>query len=123
MSEQSIRLNYQRAIVQADKLTEIGRSIKYMADRDYEDAINGISSAWKGENANTYISKARALQGKIKATGQSLINTADEMRRKAQIIRDAELDALRIAQEREALGKTVAAIKKSTIGNKKTRFF
>ncbi|MBR3307991.1 MAG: hypothetical protein IKI75_12160 [Lachnospiraceae bacterium] len=103
MGDQAIRLNYQKAMGQADKLTTIGQDIKNMADRDYEETIDGISTAWKGENADSYLSKAKELQGRMNATGQNLIDIADEIRRKARAIYDAEMEALRIAEERKAL--------------------
>ncbi len=100
----TIRLNFNRAKQQADRLEEIGNEIKRMASRDYEDTLNGISTAWKGENANAYLAKARVLQGNINSTGNDLIAVANEIRRKAQRVYNAEMEALRIAEQREFSG-------------------
>lgn len=100
----TIKLNFNRAKQQADRLEEIGNEIKRMANRDYEDTLNGISVAWKGENANAYLSKARVLQNNIAGTGDDLIAVANEIRRKAQRVYNAEMEALKIAEQREFFG-------------------
>lgn len=100
----TIRLNFNRAKQQADRLEEIGNEIRRMANKDYEDTLNGISAAWKGENANAYLSKARNLQNNIIGTGDDLIAVANEIRRKAQRVYNAEMEALRIAEQRNFSG-------------------
>ncbi len=97
----ALQINFQDAKRKADRLAQIGREIKEMADRDYEETINAINSAWTGENASAYLAKARSLQQKMSATGQSLIDIADEITRKAKVIYDAEMDAWNIANQRK----------------------
>lgn len=104
MSKYTIRLNYNRATGQADRLDTIADQIRNMAQKEYEDTLNGIANAWKGENANEYLRKARTLRDSIEATADDLGDIADEIRRKAYRIYQAEMAALEIATTRSYSG-------------------
>lgn len=96
----TIRLNYSRAKGQADRLDEIASQIESMADNEYEDTLNGIAGAWKGDNSNEYLRKARELKNRINDTAGHLHSIAEEIRRKAYRIYQAEMRALEIANQR-----------------------
>ncbi len=100
MSKYTIRLNYRKATQQADRLDEIASRINNMANNEFEDTLNGIAAAWKGENSKEYLRKARNLKGSINNSASNLKSIADEIRRKAYRVYLAELDAMKIARER-----------------------
>ena len=72
MGRQELKLNFQMAKDQANRLDEIGREIQKVAQNEYEETLNGIRSAWKGENADAYLAKAGELKAKIEQTGQHI---------------------------------------------------
>lgn len=99
-SESEIRLNYNRAVRQADSLEQLSRNLKSLANNDMSGSISEIAGSWTGENSNSYRGKYEQLKAKVLATAGKLENTATTIRRIAQNTYNAEMRALRIAQER-----------------------
>ena len=95
-----IYFNYDRAIEQAKKLEGISRQLKKAADNTMEGILNDVHGAWKSDSAPQYIKKGPKVEGDMRATAGNLANIASTIRTIAQRIRDAELVAWRIANER-----------------------
>ncbi len=104
MSRREIKLNYEKAIRQAERLETIGREVNNMANNDYENTLNGIAASWTGENSAAYLNKAKQLKEKMITTGKNLLLVAEEIRRKARRIFDAEMAALELAESRTYAG-------------------
>ena len=95
-----IYFNYDRAIEQAKKLEGISRQLKKAADNTMEGILNDVHGAWKSDSAPQYIKKGQKVEGDMRATAGNLANIASTIRTIAQRIRDAELVAWRIYNER-----------------------
>ena len=98
-TEYSIYLDYQKAMRQADKLDEAARIIK-SEKSSLHDCNGSISSAWKGENATTFIRKVAVVENDLESIEKSVRNAADVIRRIAKETYQAEQKALRLAKER-----------------------
>ena len=101
-SKRTIDLNYNNAIKQADELDRLSRDIKRL--KSVLDARSNISSFWQATCTENYKS---ALNREIK----NLDVLSDNYKVVASIIRDtaeevykAEMDALRIAKDRQYSG-------------------
>ncbi|MBR3525129.1 MAG: hypothetical protein IKO11_04715 [Lachnospiraceae bacterium] len=104
MGKREIKLNYDKAIRQAERLETIGKEVDTMAQNDYDNTLNGIAGAWSGENAAAYLERAGQLKEKMITTAKNILLVADEIRRKAKRIFDAEMAALEIAESRTYAG-------------------
>lgn len=95
-----IYFNYNRAIEQARELDNIAKRLKNAANNTMEDILNDVHVAWKSDSTPQYIRKGQKVEGDIRTTANNLTNIAHAIRTIAQRIRDAELEAWRIANER-----------------------
>ena len=95
-----INLDYQRAIEQADALEELASGLKGMAEEDVSKLMKDIKLAWEGDNSEAYLAKVGIFQQNVQKTSAKMSNIAATVRQMAENIRDAELENLRLAQER-----------------------
>ena len=95
-----ITMNFRSAIRQADRLESVAEQMNSMAQQRFSASIQELSVGWKGENANAYLRKCESLKQKIGETAKQLRGVAADIRSIAQRTYDAEMAALRIAQER-----------------------
>ena len=100
MDRHTIEINYQEALRRADDLEEIGRDLMRALEKEYEQSMQTLSTNWKGVNAETYLRKGTDLAEQMRCTARSVIETADEIRRTARRIYNAEMAALRIIEAR-----------------------
>lgn len=96
-----IYFNYDQAIKQAGKLETVAKDLRRAADRTMEDILNDVNSAWKSDSAPQYIKKGQKIEGDIRTTAGNLENIARAIRTIAQRIKEAELEAWRIANARK----------------------
>ena len=99
-NEAIIQFNYTRAINQARKLEQLADELKSLANSNLESTLSNLSSNWKGESAEAFIAKAQKAKDDMLKNANQLYNTASVVRNSAKNIRDAELHALSIAEER-----------------------
>lgn len=99
-SRATIEFNFNQANRQADRLDELAGRLKNVSDRDLQSVMQEVSGAWQSENASAYLNKGSALQGKMNTTARNLNTIASEIRTVAKNIYDAEMEALRIAEQR-----------------------
>ena len=101
-SRYQIQFDYQNAISQASKLDHLADRIERQVVRRMEDVAQDLHAAWKSESASQYIQKEQALSDRIRDTARELRDTGEDIRRVAKRMYDAEMHALRIAQERKS---------------------
>lgn len=96
-----INFNYNKAINQAKELEEISRKMKNAANNTVEAILNDVHAAWKSDSTSMYIKKGQKVGNDIRITSTNLNNIAQTIRTIARRVRDAELKAWRIANERK----------------------
>lgn len=95
-----IRFNFRQALAQADELDGVADRLEKLSGKTMEGSMQTLASAWKGQNATAFLRKEDILKGDIKKTASEIHGIADDIRRIARRIYDAEMEALRIASER-----------------------
>lgn len=95
-----IYFNYNKALSQASELEEISRKMKNVAGNTLENILNDVHAAWKSDSAPQYIKKGQKVGSDIRTTAANLTKIAQTIRTIARRVRDAELEAWRIANER-----------------------
>ena len=97
-----INFNYQRAVRQASQLDDIARRLKTAATADMENILAEVNRAWQSDSTPQYIAKGRKVKGDISTTAQNLKDIASAIRTIAERVRAAELEAWRVAHERNS---------------------
>ncbi len=103
-SRSEIEFDFAQAKRQADRIDEIANNLGNLSKNNLENTLQTLSNNWKGANASAYLTKGGRLQGEINGTVGELHSIASDIRTIAQRIYDAEMAALRIAEEREYNG-------------------
>lgn len=103
MTRYQINANLNQALDQARKLEYAASDLERQVVSKLDDVAGELHAVWKGESAAVYISKEQALKDEIKSTASEMRSIADDIRRVANRIAQAELEALRIAEQRESL--------------------
>ena len=101
-SRAQIRIDFQQAINQAKRLDDIADKLDRTAKKSMENSIQNLASAWKGDNASAFLKKEERLKEKISTTSEHVRAIADDIRRVARAIYDAEMESWRIANERKS---------------------
>ena len=100
-SSSEIRFDFQNALEQAKKLETLADSIDRRVVDKMTETTQSIHAAWKGNSATRYINKAQDLRQQIEQTANILRSTAEDIRRIARRVYEAEMQALEIAQSRK----------------------
>ena len=95
-----INMNYREAMQQARDLDTLAGRIRSTANQKVEESMQLLSSGWKGNNATEFLRKYSELKSQILESAEELRSIADDIRRAAKIIYNAEMEALRIAQSK-----------------------
>ncbi len=98
-TRERIEMDFRQAMRQADEVDEIASSLSRLADDKLEGSLITLASGWTGENANAYIKKGQALEGRINASAGDLRQVAEAIRSAARRIYEAEMTALAIASD------------------------
>ena len=107
-SRYQIQMDFSRATQKASDLDNIANDLSRLSGTDLQNTLNSLSNDWKGDNATLYIQKGFSLKENLDETVKSIRNTASTIRSIAKNIYDAEMEALRIAEEREAAARRAA---------------
>lgn len=107
-SRERIEMDFTRATQKANELDGIADKLSKLADTDLQNTLDGLNNDWKGDNAGEYIKKGFALKENMDKTVKGIRDTASTIRTVAKNIYDAEMEALRIAEEREAAARAAA---------------
>lgn len=94
----TIQLNYQKAIRQANQLEDLANDLRNIANRNVDDALDQVAANWKGDSANMFLQKGNKAKNDLIASAKQLSNTAKAIRKAAENVRRAELEAKRIAE-------------------------
>lgn len=100
MTLSEIYFNYEQAIRQADELDRISNRVKDAASEDLDDIIGEVNHAWKSDSSNEYLKKMKKVQDDMGTTAGNLTRIASAIRTIAGKVREAELEAWRIANAR-----------------------
>ena len=100
-SRAEIRFHFQQALNQADKLESIADNLEGRAGNKLSSSISDLSGAWRGSNAKQFLRKEDALADDIRRSANQLRDIAGDIKRIAKIVYNAEMEALRIANERD----------------------
>ena len=93
---------YAGGFQQARDLDTLADKVRSTANDKVEQSMQVLSSGWKGNNATEFLRKYGQLKQQILDSAKELNAIADDIRRTAKIVYDAEMAALRIAQTRKA---------------------
>lgn len=96
----SIRFDFEKSKREAAKLEEAAAQLKKLANNTMDSSLNQLASGWKGESAAAYIGKARIVEKNILTTANDLFAVAASIRKTAQKIYNAEMEAKRLAEEK-----------------------
>ena len=107
-SRERIEMDFTRATQKANELDGIADNLSKLSDTDLQNTLDGLNNDWKGDNAGEYIKKGFALKENMDKTVKGIRDTASTIRTVAKNIYDAEMEALRIAEEREAAARAAA---------------
>lgn len=107
-SRYQIQMDFSRANQKASDLDNIANDLSRLSGTDLQNTLNSLGNDWKGDNATLYIQKGFSLKENLDETVKSIRNTASTIRSIAKNIYDAEMEALRIAEEREAAARRAA---------------
>ena len=102
MTYSEIQFNYSQAIKQASTLESIAKNLNKRANSDLSGIMRDVSNAWKSDSSPAYIRKGEKVKSDILTSAKNLQAIASSIRTVAKNVRDAELEALRIAEERKA---------------------
>lgn len=95
----SIYLDYSNAMAQAGRLDEAASILRTQAG-NLEDSCADIDESWKGEDAELYINKCRAMISYLEKAARNTGNAADTIRMIAERTYQAEKRALEIVRMR-----------------------
>ena len=96
----SIEMDFQRAIGQANKLESIASRLDGLANNRLKSSMQTLAMGWKSESAVLYMDKGEKLKTKINMSASDLRVCADDIRKEAKRIYDAEMAALELAANR-----------------------
>ena len=94
-----INFNYDRAIRQAERLEVLSRRLKKAANEDMERILSAVNRAWKSASAPNYLRKGETVEADLAAMAEDLKKTALKIRTIAEQVREADMEARRIADE------------------------
>lgn len=95
-----IYFNYDRAVTQASQLDNVAKKLQNAANNNMESILNDVSRAWKSDSTLQYVKKCQKVEGDMRTSANNLKQIATTIRTIAKRVRDAELEAWRIAHER-----------------------
>ena len=112
MDRATIEFNFSKAKEQASKLETTAGRIRTISNSNVKSAMQDVSIAWKGENSQKYVSKGDVIAGKIVTVANGVTAVASTIRAVAKNIYDAEMEALRIEEERAYRARLAEEAKK-----------
>ncbi len=101
-SKAQIRMNFVKARADADKIDRIAAMMRKLSREKMENSMNNLAAAWTGTNSRLFLKKEGQLQTDIDQTVRNLNDIADDIRKIAQRVYDAEMRAYEIAIRRRS---------------------
>ena len=100
-SSGKIRFDFSNALSQAQKLDDLADRLSRETVRGMEEDIQALQSAWTGESARKFVQKEGELEQAIERDARELRAIAEDIRRIARQIYDAEMRALALIRQRK----------------------
>ena len=97
-----IYFDFTNARRQADRLDSLADKLSRQTVKGMEQTTQSASQAWTGDNGSKYVQKGADLKNQINETVTELRSVAADIRSAAQRVYNAEMEALRIAQQRRS---------------------
>lgn len=91
-------MNFREAMRQAGELETLAGRVRETANQKVEQSMQMLSTGWKGNNANEFLRKYSELKKQILDSANELEAIADDVRRTARAVYNAEMTALQIAK-------------------------
>lgn len=98
----TIEFNYEKALRQAGELDDIAVRLENLSNKSFQGLMQDLSGAWQSDHSKEYIDKCNKVAGDIVTTSDNLTRIAQAIRNVAEVIHEAELEAWRIAHERDS---------------------
>lgn len=98
----SIKMDFQEALRDADRVESIANRMQNLADGAFEDSMAGLASAWTGENSTQFLRKEGQIQKEIRTNARTLQSIAEDIRTVARQVYEAERRAYYIALRRNS---------------------
>ncbi|MDD6729102.1 MAG: WXG100 family type VII secretion target [Eubacteriales bacterium] len=95
----SIKFDFAKAKQEAARLENAADELKKIANSSMDSALGTLSSGWKGESADLYMKKGAGVKEDLISTANDLYAVANSIRKTAQRIYNAEMEAKRLAEE------------------------
>ena len=100
MDRQTIEFNYQNTINLVRQLESVAADIKNVSDSYVRNSFHVVSLKWKSENSKIFVSNGDLLCSKMNQKAGKVVVIASTIRSIAKSIYEAEMEALRIEEER-----------------------
>ncbi|BAL00623.1 hypothetical protein OBV_34240 [Oscillibacter valericigenes Sjm18-20] len=95
-----IIFDFEEAKRQAQKIDDVAERMEELANQKLGQARENLTAYWQGSSAGAFQERQNELQQGILGTAEALHQQADNIRMIAKRLYDAEMEALRIAEER-----------------------
>lgn len=102
-SRSEIIMDYNRVMGLADQLDSFAGKLKQEVDGTVRGTLDSLRAAWQGENSELFMSRSYDFISNAASSADSLQSFAYSIRSNAQRVYNAEMEALRIAEERSYL--------------------
>ena len=102
-SRSEIIMDYNRVMGLADQLDSLAGKLKQEMDGTVRGTLDSLRAAWQGENSELFMSKSYNFISNAASSADSLQSFAYSIRSNAQRVYNAEMEVLRIAEERSYL--------------------
>lgn len=102
-SRSEIIMDYNRVMGLADQLDSLAGKLKQEVDGTVRGTLDSLRAAWQGENSELFMSRSYDFISNAASSADSLQSFAYSILSNAQRVYNAEMEALRIAEERSYL--------------------
>ena len=99
-SFEQISMEYNRAMSMTNELSEIAENFRKLTQQEAIGQLNTLATDWKGENSDHFVRKAADYLRGTSEISSELDKLARNLRANARAVYNAEMTALRLAQER-----------------------
>jgi WXG100 family type VII secretion target len=107
-----LNFNYDKARQQAQRVEETADQLRALANNQMANAIASINASWDGESSNLFLRHCEETRARMLTRANELTEIASRIRKVAQILHDAEMEAKRKMEE---LARRAAAASTSGI--------
>ncbi len=108
-SRSAIEMDFNLAKSKANELENIANSVSNVSG-NLSSTLEGVPNVWSATGSSTmYVQKGNEIAGQIQTSANNIQRTADTIRTIAQNVYNAEMEAVRIAEEREAQARAEEA--------------